>query len=125
MEARSRTRRREEGVLIESAGSLCEELADVLEQHGSVYAPLPLLRRIDDRREDGLAAAACDHVVARCVGRGGGGLNVGRLAREEDGVTVDISLSLQSLIEEENVSHSNPLQLASHLGDLLTHVGRH
>src|ERR1700674_3545366 len=74
------------------------------EQHGSVYAPLPLLRRIDDRREDGLAAAACDHVVARCVGRGGGGLNVGRLAREEDGVAVNISLSLQSLIEEENVS---------------------
>jgi hypothetical protein len=35
-------------------------------------------------------------------------------------VAVDISLSLQSLIEEENVSHSNPLQLASHLGDLLT-----
>jgi hypothetical protein len=48
-----------------------------------------------------------------------------RLAWKEDRVVVDLALSLQSLIEEEDVARAEALQLASHVRDLLAHVGRH
>ena len=46
-------------------------------------------------------------------------------AWKHDRVVLNVSLTLVSLVEEENVLHTNALQLASHLRDLFAHVCRH
>jgi len=97
----------------------------VAQQQGSIDALLPLRWSINDRWKDALAAAAGNHVEASCIFRGGGGLDEGRLAWQEDGVAVNISFTLQSLIEEEDVSDADALQFTSHLRDLLTQIRRH
>jgi hypothetical protein len=85
----------------------------------------PLLRCIDDGRKYSSVAAAGDHVLASGIGGDGGSLDVGRLAWQEERVAVDVPLALVSLIEEENVSDADALQLTSHLRDLLTQIRRH
>lgn len=102
-----------------------EEVADVLQQHVLIHTLSPLLRCVYDGRKWCTAAAASDHVVARGIGGGGGGLDVRRLAWQEERVAVDVPLTFVSLIEEEDVLDADALELASHLGDFFTGVGRH
>jgi len=114
-----------ERISVEGARCLCEKVANVCKEHGSINALSPLLWCIDDGWEDCLPAAACDHVEARGVFRRAGGLQKVWLAWKEDRVAVHVSLPFQSLIEEEDVTRTDALQLASHGSDLLTHVRRH
>ena len=114
-----------ERIAVESAQLLGEEIVDEADQDSSGDTCSPLRGCIDAGHQYFLAGTSSDHIVACCIFRSGGSLDVRRLTREEDRVAVHISLSLQSLIEEDDMTHTNPLNLASHLGDLLAKISRH
>ena len=122
---RSTIEEEQQGVLIQSSCCLCEEISYELQQHILIDSFPSLLWSIDDGWQSSVAGAACDHIVASRIFRSGRGLDVGRLAWKEDGIGIHVSLTLVSLIEEEDVAGADALQLASHLSDLLTHLRRH
>lgn len=114
-----------ERVHIECACRLRKEVTNVLQQHLLRHTSLSLRRIIDDRRQSGGAAAAGYHVVAWGVGGSVGSMDKRRLTWQCDRVALHVTLPFVSLIEEEDVIGADALQLASHLRDLLAHVGRH